>query len=494
MSRILIAECKQEISSFNPVTCEYDQFAIHTGDAIFEYHTDIESEVCGALEVFGLRDDIELVPAYSAKASSAGPLAHESFKRIAAAFLEAVRRNARRIDACYFALHGAMGTTRELDPEGYLLEETRKIIGPEMPLVISLDLHGILTRRMLTHCDGLAIYHTYPHVDFADTGARAARLLLKILDEGARPVVARVRIPVLVRGNELITETGVYGASIRRCQELEKQEGVLAAGLMIGNPFTDVPELCSQAVVITDGDPGRAEKEALQLARDFWEQRALMQPELVSIEEAIDAALSLKGTAIFTDAADAPSSGASGDSNALLAALIARRYPGRVLAPLVDPPAVQKAFEVGVGNSAAFELGGALDPRFEPLTLTATVDMVSRGRHPSESWGSEQDAGRTAVLLSDNFTIVAISRPISLADRSLFLAHGRDPRSYDLIVVKSPHCQPHFFDDWSERNFNVDAPGSTSANLKTLGHTVCRRPIYPLDEGVTFVPAAEIYS
>lgn len=494
MNRILIAECKQEISSFNPIISQYDNFAIHSGDAILDYHADIESEVCGALGIFRQHDDIEVVPAYSARSTSAGPLEHESFERIAGNFLEAVRRNADRIDACYFALHGAMATTRELDPEGYLLQETRKIIGPDMPLSISLDLHGILTGRMLTHCNGLAVYHTYPHVDFVDTGARAAGLLLKILEEGAHPVTARVRIPALVRGNELITQTGVFGASIRRCKELEEQEGVLAAGLMIGNPFTDVPELCSQAVVVTDGDGERAEKEALQLARDFWERRAQMQPELIRIEEAIDAALTMNGTVIFTDAADAPSSGASGDSNALLSALVERHYPYRVLAPLVDPPAVQRAFEVGVGNTAEFELGGALDPRFKPLTLTATVDMLSQGRYPSESWGSEQNAGRTAVLLSDNFTIVVISRPVSLADRSLFLTHGRDPQLYDLIVVKSPHCEPHMFDDWSERNFNVDAPGSTSANLKTLGHTVCQRPIYPLDEDVTFTPEAEIYS
>ena len=494
MTRILIAECKQEISSFNPVICQYDQFSVHTGDAIFDHHKDIESEVCGALGVFRRREDIELIPAYSAKASSAGPLSHEAFEKFAGPFLDAVRKNADQIDACYFALHGAMGTTNELDPEGYLLQETRKIIGPEMPLVISLDLHGILTKRMLTHCGGLAVYHTYPHVDMADTGARAARLLLKITDKKVRPVIARVPIPVLVRGNELITKTGVFGKSIRSCEELEHQDGVLAAALMIGNPFTDVPELCSQAIVVTDGDPARAEKEALRLAQDFWERRAQMQPELIGIEEAIDGALTLKGAAIFTDAADAPSSGASGDSNALLAALVKRGYPRRVLAAIVDPPAVEKAFETGVGNTTEFKIGGALDPRFEPLTLTATVDMLSRGLHPSESWGNTQNAGPTAVLLSDNYTIVAITRPISLADRSLFLAHGRDPQQYDLIVVKSPHCQPHMFDEWSEKNFNIDAPGSTSANLKTLGHTVCQRPIYPLDEDVTFEPKVEIYS
>ena len=494
MPRILVAECKQEISSFNPVVCTYDRFTINRGEQLFTYHRGVQTEVCGALEVFRGRGGLELIPAYGARASSAGPLAQESFARIADEFLNAVRQNADGIDACYFAMHGAMGTTEELDPEGYLLEAVRQILGPEIPIVLSLDLHGILTARMLANCNGVAVYHTYPHVDFADTGARAARLLLRILDGGARPVVARVRVPALVRGNELITATGVLGQSIRYAQALEEQEGVLAAGMMIGNPFTDVPELCSQSVVVTDGDAELAEREALQMAQDFWARRAQMQPHLVSIDDAIAGAKKCKGSVIFTDAADAPSSGAPGDSNALLAALIAQGYSGQALLPIVDAPAVQRAFEAGVGHTLTVNLGGALDPRFTPVTLEAEVDMLSRGRYMSESWGNLQDAGPTAVLKSGNFSIVAVSRSIGFVDRSVFLAHGQDPRRFDLIVVKSPHCQPHFFDDWAEVDFNVDAPGATSANLKALGHTVCQRPMYPLDEDVDFDPRVEIFT
>ena len=494
MTRILIAECKQEISSFNPVHCTYDSFTINLGDQLFAYHEDVESEICGALEVFRQRSDLELLPAYGARASSAGPLEHESFSRIAAEFLDAIRQHAPDIDACYFSLHGAMGTTEELDPEGYLLQEVRKVLGPDIPIVISLDLHGILTARMLDHCDGLTVYHTYPHADFADTGARAARLLRRILDKEARPVIARVRVPALVRGDELKTATGVYGRSIRYAQELEKRDDILAAAMMIGNPFTDVPELCCQSVVIANGEIELAESQALQMARDFWERRTQMQPDLISIEEAISEAKKCSGPVIFTDAADAPSSGAPGDSNALFAGLLERGYSGQVLLPIVDPTAVQKAFAAGVGNSVTVGLGGSLDPRFAPVKLEATVDMLSQGRYTSESWGTPQYSGPTAVLKSGNHTIVAISRSIGLVDRSLFLAHGQDPTRFDLIVVKCPHCQPQFFDDWAEKNFNVDAPGSTSANLKTLGHTVCQRPMYPLDEEVLFEPRAELFS
>ena len=493
MPKILIAECKQEISSFNPVISTRDCFTVNRGEELLRYHERIESEICGALQVFAPRSDIELVPIYGARAPSAGPLSHESFASIADELLDAVRRNAAGIDAFYFCMHGAMATTGKLDPEGFLLREARQILGPDVPIILSLDLHGILTAAMLEHSNGLVLYHTYPHVDFIDTGRRAARLLLRVLDQGARPVVARVRVPALVRGNELITATGVLGQSIRHAQKLEEQDAVLAAGMMIGNPFTDVPELCSQAVVVTDNDPDLAAREALQMADDFWERRAQMQPELIGIDAAIDAAKKLEGPVIFTDAADATSSGATGDSNAILAALIEQNYPGRVLLPIVDPPAVRQAHEAGVGRTIRVKLGGALDPRFTPVELEAVVDMLSRGRYILESWDTPQDAGPVAVLESGNFTIVALSRAVHLFDRSPFLAHGQDPHRFDLIVVKSPHCQPHFFDEWAERNFNVDAPGSTSANLKTLGHTICQRPMYPLDQDVPFAPRADVF-
>jgi microcystin degradation protein MlrC len=86
-----------------------------------------------------------------------------------------------------------------------------------------------------------------------------------------------------------------------------------------------------------------------------------------------------------------------------------------------------------------------------------------------------------------------MTRSVSLFDRAMFLAHGCNPRDYDLIVVKSPHCEYHMFDQWAEKDFNIDAPGSTSANLKTLGHRICRRPIFPLDDDVSFTPTPQIF-
>jgi len=495
MTRILIAECKQEVSTFNPHRSGYDDFAVRHGNAILDYHRSVRNEVGGALSVFESNPDVTVIPTYSAFfITSGGTLATPAWQRIASECLQAIRA-APPVDGVYFCMHGAMASEDECDPEGYLLAETRRIVGGHVPIVVSLDLHGILTDRMLEQSDAIVAYHTYPHVDFYETGQRAARLLLKRCRNEVQPVTAKVAIPALVRGDELITATGLFGRCTRRAQELESQPGICSAGMFIGNPFTDVPDLQTYAFVVTDGDSMRAKREALALAHLFWEHHDRMQVPLVSLDEMArivdDHAI---GTLALVDAADATSSGASGDSNAILRRLAESRCPKRLLAPIVDAPAVRQAFAAGVGATIQTHIGGTLDPRrFQPLAIEARVRLLSDGRFRSESFGEEWYAGPTAVLETDTATLVVSSRAVNLYDRSFFLAHGRDPRTYDAVVVKSPHCQPHMYADWCVRMVHVDAPGASSANLRSLGHTRCPRPIFPLDPDVPFQPKTHFF-
>ncbi|MBC8791121.1 MAG: microcystin degradation protein MlrC [Tagaea sp. CACIAM 22H2] len=492
MKRVLIVECMQEISSFNPLPSGYENFTIQRGGEMLA-HRGANQSVAGAVEIFEAAG-VEPVPTMSAFAGAAGILSADGWRRLSEEVLAGVRAQAGKVDGVYFSLHGAMGAVGDLDPEGYLLAETRKLVGPGVPIVISLDLHGILTDKMLRNCDGFAVYRTYPHVDFADTGRRAGALLLRLMEKKANPAIARVVIPALVRGDELITKNGCYGELLRECLRLEREGVALAAGIMIGNPFTDVPELCSQVLIMTDGDKKTAEREALRLAGEFWERRFRMQGKLISIERAIAQARSIEGSVIFTDAADATSSGASGDSVELIRHLRAAGYTKRVLAPVVDAAAAQAAHKAGVGATIDVSLGGSIDPkRFTPMKVKAKVKSLSDGETRFETMKARLPSGPTAVLTFDNFTVVAMSLPACLFDRAIFYANGLDPEDFDLTVVKSPHTEHHMFDAWVDANFNVDAPGATSANLPTLGHTICARPIYPLDPDVTFKPKAAFY-
>lgn len=494
MRRILIAECKQEVSTFNPYLSQYCDFRIRYGQELLSYHRSVHNEIGGALQVLDESPDVELVPTYSACfITSGGTLAAEAWQKIAHEFVDSIR-TAPGVDGVYLCMHGAMASQDELDPEGFLLAETRRLLGDAVPIVVSLDLHGILTDRMLKYSDAIVAYHTYPHVDFFETGQRAARLLLKIL-AGARPVTAKVAIPALVRGDELITQTGLFGDSIRMAQQVEAAPKGLSAGMFIGNPFTDVPSLQSYSFVVTDNDAELAEREALRIADSFWPNRQRMRVPLESLDAMANRLLQQsRGTIALVDAADATSSGASGDSNAILRKLIEFGYRGRTLLPIVDAPAVQQAMAAGIGATIRTSVGGTLDKgRFQPLPVVAKVRLLADGLFRSESFGEEWDAGPSAVLECDNFTLAVSSRAVSLYDRSFFYSLGQNPRCFDAVVVKSPHCQQHMFAAWCEAMINVDAPGSTSANLAYLGHTRCPRPIFPLDPDVLFQPTVKIF-
>ena len=495
MSRIAIAECKQEVSTFNPAPSRYEDFRTARGQAVVDYHRTVREEIGGALSVFDAADNVELAPAFAVSSNtSGGVLAADSFERLSGEFLNGLAE-ASKVDAAYFCLHGAMQAENENDPEGYLLQEARRILGEDIPFVVSLDLHGILTDRMLEHSDAVVSYHTYPHVDFFETGARAARILLKIVAGTVRPVTARVKIPVLARGDEMITETGAVSECIRLAESIEASGAGLSAGVMWGNPFTDVPELRTNSFVVMNDDQNAAKSHAIELANRFWQHHEKMQVPLTSLADAVQQAAAVTtGTVVMMDAADATSSGASGDSNAIVREAVRQGYRGRLLAPIVDPAAVRQAMAAGVGATIQTTVGGALDPaRFEPLELEARVRSLSDGRFFSESFGWNWNSGDTAVLEADNLTLVVGTRPVSLFDRSWFYANGQDPQRFDMVVVKSPHCEPHMFADWCARKINVDAPGSTSANLKSLGHTICGRPIFPLDAGVEFHPVADVF-
>lgn len=495
MPRVIIAECKQEVSTFNPVPSRYTDFRVVRGLDMLDFHRSVGQEVGGALAVLDKNPSIELVPALGVCANtSGGVLAAEDFDRLAHEFLEELR-GAGDVDGAYFALHGAMQTENENDPEGFLLQEARRILGEEIPIVISLDLHGILTDRMLKHSDAVVTYHTYPHVDFIETGKRAASLFLRILTGNVRPVMARVKVPVLARGDEMITETGAVSECITLAKQVEEAETGLSAGVMWGNPFTDVPELRTNSIVVMDGDESAAREHAIELANRFWKHHDKMRVPLTSLADSVELAARVdSGTVVMMDAADATSSGASGDSNAILCELVKQGYRGQTLAPVVDPGAVREAIAAGVGATIRVSVGGTLDQtRYQPLEFKARVRLLSDGIFRSESFGWHWNSGDTAVLVADNYTLVVGTRPVSLFDRSWFYAHGQDPQKFDLVIVKSPHCEPHMFADWCAKLINVDAPGATSANLQSLGHTICERPVFPLDDGVTFTPVVGVF-
>src|SRR5207247_4681759 len=136
-------------------------------------------------------------------------------------------------DAARRALRGATVAHGTPDVEGAILDLVRRRVGPDVPVVATLDLHANVTTRMTQAADALVLYHTAPHVDVFETGQRAAALLRRILIDGAKPVTAFVKVPCVFPAERANTETasGVSADLKRRLKALESQAGVLTAGL-----------------------------------------------------------------------------------------------------------------------------------------------------------------------------------------------------------------------------------------------------------------------
>ena len=482
MKRILIAGFRQETGSFNPKPSTYDDFDVLTGQNLLDASRESGGYVGGALKVFDPREDIEVVPTYSASAGTGGPVTTADLDRLISELLERVESESN-IDGVYLSLHGAMAGETEDDPEGRVLEGVRKHVG-DVPLTASMDFHGIITDKLVEGIDAISFLHPYPHIDSFETGERASINLLKMLNgEIKNPTTGRVKIPLLARGNQLITKTGKFGEAIRACQDIEASEGGIAAGVNVGNPFTDVPDLRSNTIVTVDGDQARADEEAMKLARFMWDKRHLWFATLQSMEEIVQRGEAEDGLMVCGDPADSTASGASGDSNAILKGLLHYGYSKRALIFIVDAPAVAQAFEAGVGSTIQVGLGGSIDQaRFRPLDCEVYVQSLSDGVHGSGIVKSR--AGRTAKFKLNQHTVVASERAAATTSSTFFLSQGEEPKDYDFVIAKSPNGFRTHYESFASQIVYADVPGSTSADVTSLPYKKCPRPIFPLDEGV----------
>lgn len=490
MKRLVLAGIKQETAVFNPVFTRYESFDVVLGDDIFKRYEDTETEPAGVLDVCRPNADLKVLPAYYAASVPGGPVPEPDLNRLVDDLVRAVAAAGEpdgAVDGVLLVLHGAMAGTDESDPEGLILTRVRDAVG-SVPIVASMDLHAVLTDRMLETADVLVPFHTYPHTDHRETGRRAARALIRLVSDAPTVCTERIRLPMLVRGDELLTETGLFGTAMQTCREAEDIADVLAAGVVIGNPFTDVPELRSNVIVSAADARDRIRGIAERLAGFMWDNRQRFTHELTGLQDAVRQAGENPGLTVLSDAADATSSGASGDGNAILRGLVELGYQKRSLVPIVDAPAVDAAFRAGTGASLRVSLGGTLDPgRHRPLSLDVEVVRLSDHSFTYDD-GTREPPVRTAELRAGTHTIFASERPLWFVGLRVFREHGIDPAEYDLVVLKSPNGFRTYYGSMASRIFCVDVPGSTSPNLRSLPYRRCPRPMYPLDADVVFDP------
>jgi microcystin degradation protein MlrC len=496
--RVAIASIMQEVNAFNSVLTTVEDFrsqGVSTGDEIIRRFTGASlAEVAGFVSAAEARADIELVPTVWAFAVPGGPC-DEATHRWLRAELAAELASAAPFDAILLALHGSLSAVDEPDVEGAMLTDIRAAYGHDMPVVISLDHHGNVTRRMVQSVDAVVAYKTQPHVDHVATGAKAAGILYDTLAGRCKPTVRHCRIPLIAAGN-MLTKGGPLGEMMARAAELEHDAGALDISICPGFPWATSPELGWHVLVTTDDAPELAQQLADQLAAEIWPHRERFVrdegklPPAAAVEQAL---ATEHGPVILSDAADSPNSGAPGDSTAILKELLGKELGGYALLTIVDPEAVAACIAAGIGSELTLAVGGKRDGINTPATVTGVVKTISDGRYLTYEAGGKRltmSTQRTVVLeVGDVFIVLSESRGWGHMPE-LYRQLGLEPADARVVVVKSPYLFRESYADIAASVILVDAPGVRSSHLPAIADRYGSppRPLYPLDPDMGFRP------
>ncbi|HEY3503758.1 MAG TPA: M81 family metallopeptidase [Actinocatenispora sp.] len=386
------------------------------------------------------------------------------------------------LDGLWYDIHGAMTVEGLDDAEAVLLGRIRAVVGPDVIVSTSMDLHGNVSRELAHASDLITCYRMAPHEDYLETKERAARNLVDLLRRGApRPVKAWIPVPVLLAGEQTSTRVeparGLYAA----VADVERTAGVTDAAIWVGYAWADEPR--NRATVVVTGESDTAVTAgAERLARGFWDARrdfAFVAPT-ASLDEALDIALAAPARPYFvSDTGDNPTAGGAGDVTWGLARVLARPEfaapdgPTVVYASVPGPAAVDAAVRAGVGATVTVTAGAEVDDRHAgPVTMTGEVHAVRHG---------DRDAGTEVVLRVGSVYVIVTSRRKPYHHEHDFTDLSLDARGADIVIVKIGYLEPELFEMAAGWTMAL-TPGGVDQDLVRLGHKRIHRPMYPFDE------------
>lgn len=488
--RIAIGEFKHEVNTFSPVLTTLDTFKTYQlleGEDILRVLRQTNTELWGFWQE-AVVQNWEVVPLVAANALSGGPLTAETYLYLKDQFLRRLQE-VGRVDALFLALHGATvaNVPGGEDATGLFLRELRHIVGDQMPVIVTLDLHANVTSQIVQHATTVIGYRTWPHVDLAERGQEAAQFLARIFTNQIKPTTALAKLPMILQVENGQTTSGPMATLLTELRNWENAGQCLGGSIYLVQPWMDLPAVGCAVTIITHNDPAHAQNLADELALQMWQIRRDFEIKLVPLNEAIEQAAKAAGKpVVLADSADSTGSGAPGDSTSILQQLLTQQIACKVLLPIVDKPAVQAAAEAGVGASLSLTLGGRIDPVYSrPVSLEVEVEWVGEARFRFKGpvfTGQEANMGRVAVLRIWDIHILVSERPAWTVDPEMYRCVDLEPAEAQIVVVKSPNQFRAGYEALAHEIIVVDAPGCASANLRTLPFQRLPRPFYPFDE------------
>ena len=503
--RIAILGFSLETNRFAPVCTEADFLArgYFEGEAITADARRpapvINGGICGFYKVMDAAGPWEPVPIAFAAAHPNGPAEETFFNNL----LDTMRKGlqaAGTLDGVYVCEHGAGLAVGNEDPDGEVFALVRSIVGPDVPVIATLDLHANISERMVSQPDVLISYITNPHVDAFERGEEAARCMLEMFG-GVRPKMASIRLPLVAPSVTLLTAEGhPYGDLIRLGQS-KLGPDIMNVSITAGFAFSDTDRNGMTITVTAREDEAKAQALARELAIAGWADRERYQTRMTSLEDSTRMALEVgqdpnRPNLLFCDPADNPGGGGRGNTTYILKAFAEAGVERALFGVFNDAPLVEKAFEAGIGGSFAATFNTAEPNEFSlPFETEMTVEKLSDGEFTGEHGmvkGRTVQLGRSCLLSLGGIKIVVISIRQQCLSNDYFRHFGEDAAAARSTVVKSRgHFRAgfkHLFPP--ERIVEVDVPGLTSCNLHNFPWKHLPRPVYPMDQETTWEPPA----
>ncbi|WP_408010084.1 M81 family metallopeptidase [Pseudalkalibacillus sp. A8] len=491
--KILTGQVSHETNTFSNVQTTEELFKLwewdHKEDIVTKHRKvrDYLGGIVDRAEELG----IGILPTFSAFTYPSGLITQEAFQSIKKELVQAIREYSD-YDAVCFAMHGA-GTVDGVDDlEGELMELIRTEIGNEIPLVVTLDLHGNLTQKMVDHSDVLLGVNFYPHTDSYERGIEAVDVACQIVKGELKPTSHLTKLPMMIPTST--TNLPPAKTINEYCWEAEKHPSVIDCTFFHGFPYTDIPDVGVSIITTTNNDPELAKELSAQTAKKLWEHRNEFIPEPISPKEGIELALAESGAPIvINETSDNPGGGTPGDGTYLLEAMIESNLEKACFGYIYDPEVAEKAHECGAGRYIDIELGGKTDNLHgRPLKLHAYVKCLSDGQffQSSPMWqGTKVNLGKSTRLVVNGVDIIVCSVKSQVLDEQIFKLHGIDVSEYKIVALKSSQHFRAAFEPITEKIITVDSPGLSTIDFTSFDYKRLRRPIFPLDREEEFADA-----
>lgn len=489
---VLIGGISQESNTFSGETADRTEFQTKSecfGQEIREELRGTNTEPGGIIDV-AEEEDVELIYSLYAHGGAGGPVERETYEFYAEHILDAAEAHRDEIDGVILPQHGALVAEHVDDADGELVERVRDQVGPDVPIVVTIDPNGNVSDRFVDLADAIVAYETTPHVDMGDTGRRGMLLLVRAMRGDVDPVMHVERPPVIPSAVKSTTLEPPLADIAALAREYETREDILKFNVCQGFWTADVPHMGFSIVAVTDGQEDLARESALEVATSVWDRREEFIEETVTAGEAVRQARELvaergteDGPVVIAEMHDNPGGGKPADGTKVLRALLDQGATNAGFAILRDPEAVAACVEAGVGKRVTLTLGGKTADATEfgdPIErldgyVKAITDGHYRNTGPMKT-GAMNDLGRAIRLQCGDadLEVVVTENRVQPWDAEVFRHVGIQPKRLDVVAVKSAVHYRADFGPMASEFISVDESASLEYDRIT-------RPKYPID-------------